>query len=109
MSCNAECSNYSVAVKHTAGAALTTGTPVVIPTVNGRTNVYTHLTVVNDSDQDILVKYITVQGYAGEFYVPRSIKGFTRSVKDKFDISSFKVESAGAASATGSIYFNFAN
>lgn len=109
MCSSADCFNYSVAVLHTAGAALTTGTPVSVPTVNGRTNVYIQLTVVNDSDQDIKVTYTTVQGYSGEFYVPRSIKGFSTTVKDKFDISTFKVVSAGAGDASGNIFFNLAS
>jgi hypothetical protein len=107
--CNNECSNRSIAYKHTGGAATVTGTPVEVPMDNGLGNIYTQLTVLNETDQDLKVTYRTVQGYAGEFYVSRSIRGFTRTVTDKFDLTQIKVESAGESDAAGIVYFNFAS
>jgi len=100
------CIERSTAIYHTTGAAIL-GTAVVVPDPLVLGNIWKNITVVNDSDQDIKVDYKTIVGYDGTFIVPKSIKGFTRALKEAIDNTTVRVTSMNAVSAAaGNITFN---
>lgn len=109
--CESTCIERSIAIYHTTGAAIGAGTLIPQATLdpNNYGNVYSSLSVINDTDQDIKVKYMTDAGIAGEFIVPESIKGFTRNLHGvKFDLATVYVISMhGASAAAGNITLNF--
>lgn len=101
------CIERSIAIYHTDAAIA--GTAVTVPDPDLLGNIWRTVTVVNDTDQDIKFTYSTDRGYAGEFIVPKSIKGFTKALHDAtFDNSTIKVYSLnGASAAAGKITINF--
>lgn len=70
---------------------------------------YKTVTVINDTDQDVKVTYSTDKGYNGSFVVPKSIKGFTKSIRGTFSLSTFKVISLGVGAAAGNISINLSS
>lgn len=107
-------SEKSVSVYHTTGADIVANGGTAIPqaTIDPNNDAFKFgsLSVINDTDQDIRVDYMTEEGISGQFIVPKSIKGFTRHLVNgkSFDLSSFKLYSLNVATlATGNISLNF--
>lgn len=90
-----------------------TGAGIAIPVADiqpEQEDVYKTVSVVNDTDQDIKVTYSTTAGYNGEFIVPKSIKGFTKSLRGTlFVSSSFMLISLGVGVAAGNVSLNFSS
>jgi len=73
-------------------------------------NIFKALSVINDTDQDIRVEYVTTEGVKSDFIVPKSIKGFTRALKGGTTISNESVKMYSLAAATpavGKVTLNF--
>jgi hypothetical protein len=85
------------------------GTTIPVPDPGLLGNIFSSLSVINDTDQDIKITYSTSAGFTGEFIVPKSIKGFTRTLKEaNFDITTIKAWSLHASNAAvGNTSFNF--
>lgn len=103
---------FSLSVYSIAGAPNAVSTPLNLGITDpDLRSGYTEVTAVNDTDQDIIVRYSLSNGVAGSFIVPKSIKGFTRRVNCSdlvFVLSSFTVNSLNAGSAAvGNITLNF--
>lgn len=73
-------------------------------------NRFRTITVVNDKDKDVQITYGTTNGYQGSFIVPRSIRGFTKSLRggDLFDAATVKAISL-SGTASGVLTFNFSS
>lgn len=106
-----DCTERSIGIYHTAGAATGNGTQIAENVIDPETkgNEFCAVSVINDTDQDIKFLYATTEGVAGEFIIPKSIKGFTRSLRGgkKFDNSTIYVKSLGGSAAAGNISINF--
>lgn len=102
------CIERSLAVYHDAGAAVA-GTAITVPDPDSLGNIWSTLTVINDTDQDIKIKYKSATGYNGEFIVPKVAIGFTKALKGgaKFDNSTLVAYSLAVGAASGKITFNF--
>jgi hypothetical protein len=72
---------------------------------------YNEMTIVNDTDQDIKIKYSLSNGASQEIIVPKSIRGLTRRISCgdlTFVLQSFLVHSMHASTAAvGNITINF--
>ena len=85
------------------------GINVVVPDPNSVKDAYRLVTVINDTDQDIIVSFENTEGNVGAFTVTKSIKGFTKGLKaGTFKNNSFKVKSL-VANATGKVTFNLSS
>jgi len=108
MSC---CTERSHGVLHSANIpVLGIQVPAVSIDPEALGNIYKALSVINDTDQDIRVEYITSEGVKSDFIVPKSIKGFTRALKGGVAIvnDSVKLYSLHAtAGAVGNVTLNF--
>jgi len=108
MSC---CTERSHGVYHAANipvAGVSVPAASIDPEALG--NIYKALSVINDTDQDIKVEYVTTEGVKSDFIVPKSIKGFTRALKGGTAISndSVKLYSLHATTdAVGKVTLNF--
>ena len=103
------CIEKSIAIYHTTGAAIA-GTPVPVPDPDGMGNVWKTMTVINDTDQDVKVAFKSTMGYDFAFIVPKSIKGYTKTIKTILDNTSLVVSSmSGTSAAAGNITFNLGN
>lgn len=102
------CIERSLAVYHDTGAAVL-GTAITVPDADSLGDIWSTLTVVNDTDQDIKLTFRSSTGYNGEFIIPKSVIGFTKALKGgvKFDNSSLVVYSLAVGAASGKITFNF--
>lgn len=103
---------YSLSVYRTTGApnAASGGENMAIVDPNLRSG-YNEMTIVNDTDQDIKIKYSLSNGVSQEIIVPKSIRGLTRRVACgdlTFVLQSFLVHSMHVATAAiGNITINF--
>ena len=106
--CNETIVEKSTSVYFIASVA-TTGTPLPGVDIDADlVNIYKTVSVINDKDQDIRIKYSTDNGTLGEFIVPKSIKGFTKTLKTgKFLTTGFTIWSLGGVAAAGNVSFNF--
>ena len=85
------------------------GISATIPDIYEAGDKYRIVTVINDSDQDIIVSFENTEGNAGAFTVPKSIKAFTKALKaGTFKNNSVKVKSV-TANAIGFVTFNFSS
>lgn len=105
------CTEKSISFQTTTDIVIGVGSTVVIPDPDLSGNVYKALSVINDTDQDIKIKFSNTDGEAQEFIVPVSIKGFTRVLKKGFfDNTTFKAISMHASSAAvGTVTYNFSS
>ena len=103
---------FSLSTYHTAGAPNAVTTPLNLGILDAvRGDVYNEVTIVNDTDQDVKIKYSLSNGVQNEIIVPKSIKGLTRRIACgdlAFILASFTVNSLSAGSAAvGNITLNF--
>jgi len=107
------CKNCDIARTVTVinAAVSPTGTPVAVPTDNGTIgDVYDMVTVINDTDRDVKVKYSTVKGILVEFVVPKSIRAYTkRTVAPIVNSTVMVMSTSDITLATGNVIFNFSN
>lgn len=105
------CTERSHGVLHTANIPINTGIQVPALSIDPDSlgNVYKVLSVINDTDQDIKVKYTTTEGAVCDFIVPKSIKGFTRALKgSNIDVNTVYLISLHATNdAVGNVTLNF--
>ena len=90
------------------GAGTTIPQATIDPDALG--NRFKTVSVVNDTDKDIQITYGTSKGYLGSFIVPRSIRGFTKTLRggDMFDAATIKAISM-SGTAAGVTTFNFSS
>lgn len=103
---------YFLSFQHTTPVAIKTAPATNLALSDTPANRdFTEVTVVNDTDQDVKIEFALNTGAAGNFIVPKSIKGFTTRVSCaglSFVLSSFAAKSMTASpTTTGTITFNF--
>lgn len=105
------CTERSHGVYHIANIPIGAGVQVPAASIDPDSigNVFKVLSVINDTDQDIKVKYTTTEGSVCNFIVPKSIKGFTRALKGSYidNNTVYLISLHSANDAVGNVSLNF--
>lgn len=101
MSCRQLSKSYQVTSPNS-----TTG---LVGLAEGQPSDFSVVSVINDTDIDVIVEYTSSDGNACDFIVPKSIRCFTQALKSGvvFTPGLVKVKGIGA-NAVGKVTFNFA-
>ena len=108
---NQYCREISAVFTHNAASVVASIPGLrVIPDNTPNMDEYRIVTVINDTDQDIEVKFSNSDGDAGVFVVPKSIRAYTKALKTgRFIGNTIRVRSLVAVATIGKVHFNFAS